>query len=77
MQPEVTEKLEATVEPECAQQIGRRNVARIGERLARQQGAEKIAIGVADPLRTFRQIVHDIGRRQATLLQGQRKDERL
>ena len=77
VQPEVAEEFEAGVEPDLAQQIGGRDIARIGKSLARQERPEEVAIGVADPGRALRQVLHDVGRGQPAASEGEGEDERL
>lgn len=77
VQAEIVQKLEIGVEADATHEIGRRHIARIGERLPRQHGTEKGAIGIVDARRAFRNIGHEIRRLQRAALESERIDERL
>ncbi len=77
VQPQPPQEREPLRQADPPQQVGRRHVPRIRQRLPRQQRPQKVMIGIADPGSAFRLVGHDILRRDQPALQPQRIQERL
>ncbi|TNE88931.1 MAG: hypothetical protein EP330_13040 [Deltaproteobacteria bacterium] len=77
VQAQVAVQAVALIEADAAQDLDRRHVPRVRERLAREQRAEEVAVGVADAVRASLQIVDRPHRVDETALQRLRVKEGL